>query len=229
MFYLIQSRDPVLDDTGIKSLMAELETGSDRSAVISAAACVEDQLTEVFKALLRRDEAVFQQLFRAGGALGSFSSKIALGYLLKFYDMSMKKELEAIKSIRNIFAHEQRAQDFGFGRCRDLANNLCVSEQLEFYMPNLVSPLTVTELKAGDEVWLAIGLRKAFGSRDEGPTSVLPELSPGQTLTPREKYLRSCKFYVAYLFMTIFRNLGERFDNGFVFPKNALRLSEQSS
>jgi hypothetical protein len=229
MFYLIQGSDAALDYTGIRSLMAELENGSDRSAVISAAACVEDQLTKVFKALLKKDEGVFQQLFRAGGALGSFSSKIALGYLLGLYDLSMKKELETIKSIRNIFAHEQRAQDFGFGRCRDLANNLCVSEKLEFYMPNLVSPLAVAELKTGDEVWLAIGLREAFGSRDEGPTSVLPELGQGQTLTPREKYLRSCKFYVAYLFVTIFRNLGERFDNGFVFPKNAFRLSEHSS
>jgi hypothetical protein len=229
MFYLIQSHDAVVDDTGIRSLMAELENGSDRSAVISAAACVEDQLTEIFKALLEKDEGVFQQLFCAGGALGSFSSKIALGYLLGLYDLSMKRELETIKSIRNIFAHEQRAQDFGFGRCRDLANNLCVSEKLEFYMPSLVSPLAAKEPKVGDEVWLAIGLREAFGSRDEGPTSILPELSQGQILTPRDKYLRSCKFYVAYLFVTIFKNLGERSDNSFVFPKNAFRLSEQSS
>ncbi|MCK1541825.1 hypothetical protein IVB12_07480, partial [Bradyrhizobium sp. 179] len=119
--------------------------------------------------------------------------------------------------IRNIFAHEQRAQDFGFGRCRDLANNLCVSEKLEFYRPNLASPTSVSELKAGDEVWLAIGLREAFGSREEGPTSVLPELSPGQGLSPREKYLRSCNFYIAYLFMTLCKNLGERFGSGFIF------------
>lgn len=228
MFYLIQGRDVALDHTGMRRLTDELENGSDRSAVISAAACVEDQLTEVFKALLKKDEGVFQQLFRAGGALGNFSSKIALGYLLGLYDLSMKKELETIKSIRNIFAHQQRAQDFGFGRCRDLANNLCVSEKLEFYMPNLVAPLVVAELKTGDEVWLAIGLRDAFGSRCDGPTSILPELVQGQTHTPREKYLRSCRFYVAYLFVAIFMNLGERFHSGFVFPKNAFRLSDRT-
>ena len=132
MHYLIQDQDTAFDSTDFRSLMTELENGSDRSAVISAAACVEDQLTEVFKALLKRDDAVFQQLFRVGGPLGNFSTKIALGYLLGLYDLRKKKELETIKTIRNIFAHEQRAQDFGFDRCRDLANNLCESETLEF-------------------------------------------------------------------------------------------------
>jgi hypothetical protein len=69
---------------------------------------------------------------------------------------------------------------------------------------------------------------KAFGPRDDGPTSILPELKPDQRLSPREKYLRSCQFYVVYLFAMIFKNLGEQHDDCFVFPRNAFRLSEQN-
>jgi hypothetical protein len=77
----------------------------------------------------------FQQLFRAGGAVSSFSTKISLGYLLGYYDLPMKKQLETIKTIRNVFAHDQLVHDFGFDRCRGLANNLSVSEKLEFFRP----------------------------------------------------------------------------------------------
>jgi hypothetical protein len=223
---LFSIQEQAVDLVSFKRLMAELENASDRSVAIVAAACVEDQLTEAFKALLEKDDAVFQQLFRAGGALGSFSTKIGLGYLQGFYDLSMRKELETIKTIRNVFAHEQRAQDFGVERCRDLANNLCVSEKLEFYRPWPISHSSTNDIKAGDEVWLGIGIREAFGSRNDGPTSILPELKPDQKLSPREKYLRSCQFYVTYLFAMIFKNLGDQHENYSIFPKNAFRLAE---
>jgi len=51
---------------------------------------------------------------------------------------------------------------------------------------------------------------------------------PDQRLSPREKYLRSCQFYVVYLFSMIFKNLGEQYHDRFVFPKNALRLPKQA-
>jgi hypothetical protein len=203
-----------------RSMMAEIQSGSDRAAAIVAAACVEDQLGEALRVVMEKDETVIRDMFRSSGPLGSFSAKISLGYLLGLYEKDMKKEIDTIKEIRNVFAHRRETTGFDAQRARDLANNLSISETLDIFTPTSSEPVPLNDLKEGGVVWIALGMRDA-ASRESG-TSLLPELAPGKTPSPREKYTRACQFYVTYLFMVIFRNLGQRTPGvGWVYPPGA--------
>jgi hypothetical protein len=197
--------------------MAEIESGSDRAAAIVAAACVEDQLGGALQAGMERDESVLREVFRSSGPLGSFSAKISLGYLLGLYEKDMKKELDTIKEIRNLFAHRREAKGFDSQRTRDLASNLSISQTLDIFTPTPSEPTRTDDLKKGDVVWIALGMRDATSR--VGGASLLPVLSPGKSLSPRERYTRACQFYVSYLFMVIYRNLGKHtLGTGWIYP-----------
>ena len=95
-------------DIEIATIVAEIDKGSDRSAGIVAAAFVEDQLTHLLKSRLRfedEDDTIMREMFRSRGPLGSFSAKIDMGYLMRLYSKTARRELETIKDIRNSFAH----------------------------------------------------------------------------------------------------------------------------
>lgn len=223
MWYLF-SKD---GEAEFRSLMTEIETASDRAAAIVAATCVEEQLAEVLQGLMEKDEVIVRKMFRSTGPLGSFSAKISMGYLLRLYGKDMHKELDTIKTIRNLFAHQRLAKDFESQRARTLANNLSISETLELFTPRLdENSQPAPDLKVGDVVWLGFGIRKATDSRERGPAK-LPLLEPGTVLSPRQKYIRACQFYVTYLMFVLFSNLGEEVSGvGRVFPRGALPPSE---
>jgi hypothetical protein len=60
---------------------------------------------------------------------------------MELFSKAARKELETSKDVRNEFAHRV-ARSFSFERIRDLANNLSLSERVEFH-------LSVTTLEGG--------------------------------------------------------------------------------
>jgi hypothetical protein len=132
-------------------------------------------------------EDQLNQLLRPSGPLGAFSVKITLGHLLGLLSPAARKELETIKEIRNEFAHRV-ARSFSFERIRDLANNLSLSEKIEFHVVQ----------KEGGEGVLFIGAKPPA---DQPPIPMLPPINPEQ-LTPRERYLRACQFFTGALLLT---------------------------
>jgi hypothetical protein len=122
-------------------------------------------------------------MFRSSGPLGPFSVKITMGFLMRLYSYEARRELETIKNIRNEFAH-QIARSFQFDRIRDLANNLSLSEKVEFYITN-----DDTEQKPA-VLYIGAGSRPA----DRSVETVLPPITP-ERLVPRERYIRACQFY----------------------------------
>ena len=103
----------------------EIEVGSDRSAAIIGAAFVEDSLQCALVSRMRLNKQTFNALFNGpNSSLGSFSSKISLGFALGLYDLLLKKDLNWIREIRNEFAHSMKPITFENQRMKSLANNL---------------------------------------------------------------------------------------------------------
>jgi hypothetical protein len=59
-----------------------------------------------------RDAKAIKKLFAPDGAMGTYDAKVTLGYLLNLYVDETKRNLEAIGSIRNRFAHRARISSF---------------------------------------------------------------------------------------------------------------------
>jgi hypothetical protein len=148
---------------------------------------VEESLTTLIRSRFIPDEEQLRELFRASGPLGAFSVKIRLGFLLGLYSAAAQSELNTIKEIRNEFAHRV-ARSFSVERIRDLANNLSLSEKVEFHMVQ----------QKDNQAVLWIGAKPPA---DQPSQSVLLPLAP-EKLTPREKYLRACQFYSGALLFT---------------------------
>jgi hypothetical protein len=169
------------DEATFRSIIEELGHTSDRAAAIVGAVMVDESLTGLLKSRLSRDQRLLDELFRSSGPLGAFSVKINLGFLMGLYSGDTRKELETIKNIRNEFAHHI-ARSFDFERIKDLANNLSMSEKVEFHFSVLEDNQMVLYIGAGSK------------PKDRPSERVLPPIAP-ENLTPRERYMRACHFF----------------------------------
>jgi DNA-binding MltR family transcriptional regulator len=91
----------------------EVHHTSDRTAAIVLASWVERFLEQVIiDTLPKHDDETVGKLLRPEGALNSFFAKIHLGFALGLYDGTTVDNLEAIRKIRNAFAHTAIAIHF---------------------------------------------------------------------------------------------------------------------
>jgi hypothetical protein len=58
------------------------------------------------------DDETWKMLTADNGPLGSFHSKIAMGYALGIYDKDMRGDLNIVRNIRNAFAHSKKLIQF---------------------------------------------------------------------------------------------------------------------
>jgi hypothetical protein len=156
----------------VEDALKELEEGGDRAAAIVAAALVEEHLTDALKAYLHRHPKITAELFGRSGALGSFGPKIDLAFLVGMFGASSHKELDTIRKVRDLFAHNPRLKGFGTQRVKDLINNL-------------------TKHEGRFEVKIARGQSEPYW------LVYLPLETPLKT--SRERYLQSCRYYTAIL------------------------------
>src|SRR5262245_59611774 len=96
------------NDAELKAIQT-LTQESDRGAAIIAATYLEDRLQQGLTSRFRRDTSmareVIKRMFGVTEPLGSFSAKIRIGFLIRMYGRQVFTELNAIKDVRNKFAH----------------------------------------------------------------------------------------------------------------------------
>lgn len=94
-------------------LFREIEQQSDRAAAIIAASFLEETLLLALQCVVIEAPAVRKELFeQANSPLGTFGSRITMGHALGVYDDSIRKRLDAVRAIRNVFAHTLKPIDF---------------------------------------------------------------------------------------------------------------------
>lgn len=104
--------------------LREIEGISDRACAIVTSALVEDHLTNVLRASFHQDEVILREMFSGIGPLASFSSKIKMGFMIGIFSKSAYRNLQVLRKIRNMFAHEADSVSFDTPPIRDLALNL---------------------------------------------------------------------------------------------------------
>lgn len=96
--------------------LVELEVGghndSDRAIAIVGAAFVDNAVKVVIKAHSLTYDYDEEAVFGAQGPLYSFASKITMGHALGIYGPKTRSDLDAIRNIRNAFAHALEDIDF---------------------------------------------------------------------------------------------------------------------
>lgn len=97
-------------ESGLQKLAAfnnEIKNTTDRSCVIVAAAFIDDMLEMLLKSFLTESSKTDNSdLFENNGALSTFSSKIKLSYRLGLISPYEYKQIERVRKIRNLFAHQ---------------------------------------------------------------------------------------------------------------------------
>ena len=92
--------------------LSEIRNYSDRAIAVIGGQIVDNRLTSILKVKMRDSPQLFKRLFNPSGALGAFTTKIRLAYLLRIIDNQLYKDLLLIKDIRNEFAHEISTHTF---------------------------------------------------------------------------------------------------------------------
>lgn len=92
---------------GDPDFVPELHDASDRSAAILISANVARDLEQLIMSSIisTTDEDVKSRLLGRDGALSSFYGNIYLGHAIGLYGQEVLNNLEAIRRIRNVFAH----------------------------------------------------------------------------------------------------------------------------
>lgn len=86
---------------------------NDRSRVLIAIAVLEQALEDVLRLHFRKmNKEEERRLFDFEASLGTLSNKIYMAYALGMIDRSDVRELNALREIRNAFAHSRRITDF---------------------------------------------------------------------------------------------------------------------
>lgn len=103
----------------------EIEEANSRSVVIVCASILDTQLEKLLKKMFCQDKNLDEKLFLGANAiLASFGSKITMAYYLKIISEEEMKLLNAVRKIRNKFAHEI---DISKDRISDSISDMCLN------------------------------------------------------------------------------------------------------
>lgn len=131
--------DPTQDD--LRDIEIELYDGPDRGAAIVLAAVVERSVEKLLRKNLREDGA--SGLYKYGGPMGDFGSKIMMGYAMRLFGLNTRRDLNIIRHLRNQFAHSRKPIEFTTPVVRVCCENLSYPDEpgvlLSFRMINAVS------------------------------------------------------------------------------------------
>ncbi len=109
----------------------EMEATSDRAAAIVIASLVESRLTSALQTAMADAPSIKNDFFRSSGALGSFAAKIDLALLTGLLTEDAHKDLNTMRRIRNVFAHELKPTQFDANdQIRQLAQNFILIEKM---------------------------------------------------------------------------------------------------
>ena len=116
----------------------DLVEESDRGCVLLGAAILEERIEEVFCLAFDRNgisKKLQKSLFGSNGPLSTFSSKIKLAYSFGFVPKHVYEDLDAIRRIRNDFAHTSQEVDFLKSDTAETIENLNCTQEVKDKMP----------------------------------------------------------------------------------------------
>lgn len=117
-------KEPEPEIKELSDFLTEFNGESDRGAVLTAGAYLDERLGEMLKAFLANVEETDELLFGFNAPLGTFSAKIKLVYSLGLIQENEFDELNINRKIRNEFGHSWKEVDFKSRKIVDLCNNL---------------------------------------------------------------------------------------------------------
>lgn len=131
---------------------------SDRASVILQSAAVETLLEGLLRAKMKDGLTVNlgERIFEGNGPLSTFSSKILIGYGLRFFGPVFKHDLEIIKDLRNGFAHVRLPLSLTQPEIAGMCQNLRVPDIVDnphviVALPGTYSAKYKNEISADDE------------------------------------------------------------------------------
>lgn len=136
-FRELAKSDPKLED--LEALEAELYTpGNDRATAVLFGSFVDTSLERLLASKMRKDMNSEQRgaIFGLNGALGTFSSRIALAYGLALIGPISYGDLELIRELRNQFAHSRMTFNFDTSAVATVIAQLRLPDQPEAYVPS---------------------------------------------------------------------------------------------
>ncbi|TQO56168.1 hypothetical protein [Paraclostridium bifermentans] len=174
------------EQENLAAIYKEIEESNDRAVGILCGSILDEQLKQMLKSFLVKDNKIEKEFLGGQGAISTFESRITACYYMGLIDEIERKNLEVIRKIRNKLAHSFGPIDFNTQSIKDLCNNLKIP--IEKYLPS-ASEISITKIKSDHIIKLNLeALKKGY--------------------TPREKFIRTYN-YLSVLFSL--RNL-EIFD-----------------
>jgi DNA-binding MltR family transcriptional regulator len=107
-----------------------LKLESDRGMALAASAFMDDLLSGALRAAFVDDQRVVRRLLGQDRPLSTFSAKIDLAYCLGIIPRVGWDDLNAVREIRNKFAHVRAGIDFGDQSISDKCSNLAAASGL---------------------------------------------------------------------------------------------------
>jgi DNA-binding MltR family transcriptional regulator len=90
----------------VRVVIEELRSQSDRGVAIVGGAWVEESLSGMLHVAFRPEPAVWKRVTANYGPLSTFAGKIDMAHLLRLVSSHIYSDLNAIRGIRNAFAHD---------------------------------------------------------------------------------------------------------------------------
>jgi|ERR1035438_1272613 DNA-binding MltR family transcriptional regulator len=118
------SDEPFLHLDEVLTFRASLSEETDRGCALMAAAYLDDQLKQLLRYVMVDDQVVVDELLRAAGPFGTFSTRIDVCFALGLLPPMARRDLHLIRKIRNDFGHTAKPLTFDeaaiSARCKEL-------------------------------------------------------------------------------------------------------------
>ncbi len=125
------SRGWFVETNDEQQAVEEMEAKSDRAAAIVIASLVESRLVSALQANMADVPSIKKDFFRSSGALGGFAAKTDLALLPGLLTEDAQKDLNTMRRIRNVFAHELKPTQFDANdQLRQLDQNFILIEKM---------------------------------------------------------------------------------------------------
>lgn len=111
------------DSEYFSDFLDEFQKESDRGAVLVGAALLDSRLERILRSHFIQGKHANDLLDGANAPLGTFSSRIKCCFSLGLMTAHERQELEIIRSIRNLFAHQEHGLNFEDTRVKGLCSS----------------------------------------------------------------------------------------------------------
>jgi DNA-binding MltR family transcriptional regulator len=170
-----------------------LNAETDRGCALMAAAYLDDQLAVLLKAYFVDDLTVANTLLVPSQALGAFSARIDVAYLLGLLSREERKALHLIRKIRNDFGHVAQPLSFRHQVIADRCKNL---QHLSFVKRSSHKAMLTWAVMA---VLAGIDARRRNATHRQTPKDVIPAGIVGNVLPEAQAFPPFAEALRAYL------------------------------